>query len=135
MNFIKYFPGIAAGQGLEPRLTAPETAVLPLDDPAAMTTKYEIHSFVSERVKIVWYIPLDDPAMDRLYSIIQPISLPETAVLLGQARDQMEIYLHLSSESSSRKLCFSLDFSGKGSLIFYSKPCLLTGGTILPESS
>ncbi len=24
----------AAGQGLEPRLTVPETAVLPLDDPA-----------------------------------------------------------------------------------------------------
>lgn len=37
---------LAAGLGLEPRLTGPEPVVLPLDDPAAKNTKidnFQIH--------------------------------------------------------------------------------------------
>lgn len=34
------FPGNAAGQGFEPRLMDSESIVLPLDDPAALPTKF-----------------------------------------------------------------------------------------------
>lgn len=51
----------AAGQGFEPRYADPESAVLPLDDPAI---KYK-----SDPITAKLCLPLDDPASSKLASL------------------------------------------------------------------
>ena len=45
---VEKFEGVVAGRGFEPRLTASEAAVLPLDDPASRFTQCELFEMCSD---------------------------------------------------------------------------------------
>ena len=70
---------MAGGQGLEPWLTGPEPAVLPLDDPPATS---EYFAGFLKNVKLKGFI---DPKKDRIKKTSIPAILPEFMFFRSQA--------------------------------------------------